>query len=77
MKLNHTLPLVGVLALAGLMIGGCSKQQGTASADQPVFLDQLPATDEPRSGVITTAMWRYDAGIGDTASQIGGGGNAE
>lgn len=77
MRQNHTLALVGVMALAGLMIGGCSKQQSTASADRPLFLDQVPATDEPRSGIITTAMWRYDAGIGDTASQIGGGGNAD
>lgn len=75
MRLNHTFALAGVMALGGLMIGGCSQHQGTASSDRPLYMEQSPASDDLAGG-ISTAMLRYDAGIGDTASGLGGGGNA-
>lgn len=79
MTKNRTFASVGALALVGLLAGGCARQEHPVAADvdQPFFLDQRPAPDAPQSTQLTTAMWRFDAGIGDTAQGVGGGGNAQ
>ena len=74
MTLHRTFVWVGAMVLAGSMVVGCSQGQNvSADNDRPLFMDQAPQADEPRTGQITADMWRYDAGIGDTAQQIGGG----
>ena len=69
--------LLKLLGIVGLMLGAaaCESHQMTASTqDQPVLMSQSGA---PRTGYITPEMRRFDAGIGDTTLQIGGGGNAD
>ncbi len=69
---SYAFLLAGSLATGFLLLAGC--QSSNEPTTQPTMMSNQPGYNETN---ITPEMQRFDSGIGDTATQTGGGGNGE
>ena len=69
---SYAIVLAGVLGTSFLLLAGC--QSSNYESSEPKMMSNQPGDNQT---TITPEMERFDSGIGDTATQTGGGGHGE